>query len=372
MLHLVAFHRCMGAQKRGRKSNRAVPQKKREEIAQIIEENYKGCKPFFISEKLAQYHALKYSSEFIRQLMTEYQLWFPKRKKINTHPRRERRESIGELLQADASDHNWFEGRGPRSHLHLFIDDASSSIEGGRFELEETTEGYYRAFQPILEEKGRPVHLYTDKRGVFVVNQGNKKGKTQFRRALDELQITLILAHSPQAKGRIERAFKTLQERLVWEMRIRGINTLEEANHFLPKYLEEHNKKYARSPKNPSDAYRPLNKNKELKYILCKKTKRKVTKNLEIQYNNDIYQLTPPSGISLRNQKITVITTLDNEIFFEYQGHLLDAVQYEDRYTKPKQSLYECIDKWKNKREIPKTPIAHPCRKQGHRTRKTV
>ena len=329
------------SKKRGRKSNRAVSQEERKRIAQIIEANYRECSPLFTSEKLAEYHQTHYSSEFIRGLMIEYQLWFPKRKKTNIHPRRERKESEGLLLQADASDHDWFEGRGPRCHLHLFIDDATSRIEGGRFELEETTKGYYRALKPVLEKKGRPVQLYTDKRGTFVVNQGKRKGETQFARAMEELEIEMIIAHSPQAKGRIERAFGTLQKRLVWEMRIRDICTLEEANHFLPKFLEEHNKKYAKRPISPFDAYRPLNKNKPLKYILSKKEKRQVSKNLEVQYEKETYQLDPPNGVRLQNQKITVITTLDNEQFFEYQGHLLKAVRYSDVECR---KVGDCID----------------------------
>ena len=231
------------SRKRGVKSNRAVSESERKRIAKIISCHYQGCKPLFVTEKLHHYHHIHYSSEFIRQLMIEYQLWVPKRKKINIHPMRQRRESEGMLLQVDASDHHWLEDRGPRCHLHLFVDDATSKIGGGWFELEETTEGYYRAFKPILEQKGRPVNLYTDKRGTFVVNYGSKKSKTQFARAMQELDINMITAHSPQAKGRIERAFFTLQERLVWEMRIKHICSIEEANRFLPEFFEEYNNK---------------------------------------------------------------------------------------------------------------------------------
>jgi len=202
------------SKKRGAKSNRSVSDEDRKKIVRIISEHYWDCKPLFISEKLEQYHDIKYSSEFIRQVMIEYRLWVPKKNKAKTHPRRIRRASEGELLQGDASDHDWFEGRGPRCHLHLFVDDATSNMAGGWFEMEETTKGYYKALEPILKQKGRPVSLYTDKRGTFVVNQGNKHGKTQFGRAMAELEINMITAHSPQAKGRIERAFGTLQNDL--------------------------------------------------------------------------------------------------------------------------------------------------------------
>ncbi|MBA3604058.1 MAG: DDE-type integrase/transposase/recombinase [Parachlamydiaceae bacterium] len=140
-------------------------------------------------------------------------------------------------MQIDASHHAWFEDRGPKCHLHLLIDDATSKLMGGYFAPEETTEGYYRACFPYFEKMGRPVSLYSDKRGTFIVNQGCPRHDTQFARAMKELDIRMITAHSPQAKGRIERAFGTLQERLVWEMRLNNISSIEEANVFLPNFL---------------------------------------------------------------------------------------------------------------------------------------
>lgn len=353
------------SKKRGRKSNRAVCPEKRQEIFQIIQRHYGGCKPLFITEKLSEHHKIYYSSEFIRKLMIDEGMWFSRRKKGKAHPRRPRKEAAGLLLQADASDHDWLEGRGPRCHLHLYIDDATSKIEGGQFELEETTEGYYRALERVLRKKGRPVSLYTDKRGTFVVNQGKKRGKTQFARAMEELEIKMIIAHSPQAKGRIERAFGTLQERLVWEMRIHNICTLEEANAFLPTFLEKHNRKYAKEPLSPLDAYRPLNKKKELKYILSRKEKRRVSKNLEVQYKNEIYQLREPHGVSLKNQEIAIITTLDNDRVFEYKGHLLEAVSYlEVEYKKPEICIDQLMKKWKGK-GLCKPSVKHPWRQRA-------
>jgi len=354
------------SKKRGARSNRAVPLEERRKIVGIISEHYKGCKPLFTSEKLMQRHDIKYSSEFIRQLMIEYHLWFPKIGKAKIHPRRQRRESEGELLQGDASDHEWFEERGPRCHLHLFVDDATSRIEGGHFDLEETTEGYYRALKSILERRGRPINIYTDKRGTFVVNQGSKGGETQFSRAMNELEINMIIAHSPQAKGRIERAFGTLQERLVWEMRINHISTIKEANRFLPKFFEEYNNKFAEKPSNPFNAYRPLNQNTLLKYILGTKEERTISKNLEIQYKNQTYQLTPPEGfrLNLKKAKVTVITTLDNELAFEYRGHRLKYKRYSELEYK---GAGVCVDKlmgnWKGSRSKKSKPCKdHPWR----------
>jgi transposase len=350
------------SRKRGVKSNHAVPKEERKKIVRIISEHYQDCKPLFISEKLEQHHGIKYSSEFIRQVMIEYHLWFPKANKAKRHPRRIRRASEGELLQGDASDHDWFEGRGPRCHLHLFVDDATSKIAGGWFGLEETTEGYYQALGPILEEKGRPVNIYTDKRGTFVVNQGNKRGKTQFARAMKELEINMIIAHSPQAKGRIERAFGTLQERLVWEMRINRICTTEEANSYLPKFFEEYNSKYGEQPSNPIDAYRPLNQYSSLKYILSTKEERKVSKNLEVQYKNQIYQLSSPIGLqlSLKNAIVSAITTLNGELAFEYQGHLLKHICYSElEYKEPEICIDGLLANWKDGRGKKTKPSKH-------------
>lgn len=352
------------SKKRGIRSNRAVLETKKAMISTIIGKHYQGCKPLFVSEKLKQYHEIKYSSEFIRQLMTQHGLWFPKTKKQNLHQRRLRRESEGELVQIDASDHDWFEGRGARCHLHIFVDDATSKIQSGYFAEEETTAGYYKAALAYFTKKGRPVSLYSDKRGTFTVNQGNKRGKTQFARAMSELGINMILAHSPQAKGRVERAFKTLQERLIWEMRIRNISSIDEANKYLPDYLEEHNKKFAKKATSPCEAHRALHKELPLKYILSTKEIRTVSKNLEVQYNNEFYQLKPPQNLQLKREKITAITTLDGELVFSYKGIHIDYVKYSEiEYCEPKLTNKELMANWGAQYAIKTKPSRnHPWR----------
>lgn len=353
------------SKKRGKKSNRAICEGKQKEIIKIICKYYRGCKPLFISEKLEQYHNINYSSEFIRQLMIKHHLWIPKVKKVKVHQRRKRRDSEGELVQLDASDHDWFEERGPRSHLHIFIDDATSKIYSGYFTPEETTEGYYRASQIYFEKEGRPISLYSDKRGTFKVNQGNTAGDTQFGRAMKELQINIIFAHSPQAKGRVERAFKTLQERLVWEMRIRGISCIEKANEYLPEFLEKHNQRYSEPPASSFNAHRPLNPI-TLKYILSTKETRTVSKNLEVQYNNQTYQLKPPINLELKlkKAKITAITTLEKELVFDYQGTHIEYVHYSELlYQKPKMKIEHLLNNWKDGQRLSKKPPRnHPWR----------
>ncbi len=268
------------SKKRGRKSNRAVSNEHCQQIVKIIKDNYYDCGPLFIAEKLEEHHNIKYSSEFIRQIMIKYHLWVPKTSKKKTHQRRARRECEGELVQMDASDHDWFEGRAPKCHLHLLVDDATSKIYGGYFTKEETTEGYFKACLPYFEKEGLPISFYNDKRGTFKVNQGEKQGETQFARAMRELGVEMIFAHSPQAKGRIERMFGTLQERLIWEMRIEHISSIEEANKFLPGFFEKHNNKFAVEPASSFNAHQLLSRKQSLKYILCSKLERTVTKNL--------------------------------------------------------------------------------------------
>jgi len=309
------------SRKRGKRSSRRISERRREEIAGIIARKYPDFKPGFAAEKLGELDGIIFSSETIRQIMIEYKIWFPRKGKMQIHPRRERRACVGELLQTDASDDMWFEERGPRCHLYIIVDDATSEVTDGHFELEETTEGYFKLFQRYFERNGLPVSIYSDKRGVFKVNQGEEGALTQFGRAMKELGIEMIYAHSAPAKGRVERTFETLQDRLVREMRLQNICTIEEGNAFIQTYLEKHNQKYRVEPRSPHNAHLPLESNKPLKYTLCYKSKRVVSKNLEVNYKNKIYQIENSQATQhLRKVKIEVIETLDGEILFEKHG----------------------------------------------------
>ncbi len=309
------------SKKRGAPSSRKIPDERRIEIAQIISSKYPDFKPEFATEMLKERHGISFSSETIRQIMIEYKIWFPRKSKGSVHQRRQRRLCVGELEQTDASDHLWFEDRGPRCHLYVIIDDATSVIINGHFEPEETTKGYFTIFEMYFKKKGLPVSIYCDKRGTFKVNQGIKKSLTQFGRAMKELGIEIIYAHSPQAKGRVERIFKTLQDRLVREMRLNNISTIDEGNAYLPIYLAKHNLKYGVEPANPHDAHLPLKNNKPLKYILCNKYQRTVSKNLEVNFDNKIYQIhADKTTFHLRKTKIDVLETMDGEIRLEHRG----------------------------------------------------
>ncbi len=341
------------SKKRGKTSNRAISDQMCQEIISLIIKEYQFCKPLFITEKLKERHNISFSVEFIRQLMIKNHMWIPRQKKLKLHQRRQRRECEGELEQIDASDHLWFEDRGPKCHLHILVDDATSKIMGGYFSLEETTEAYFRACLPYFEKNGRPISLYSDKRGTFVVNKGSRKSQTQFSRAMKELNINMIIAHSPQAKGRIERVFGTLQERLVWEMRLRNISTIEEANVFLPSFIDLYNKKFSEQPANPFNAHRPLDHEKPLKYILCIKESRTVSNTLEVSYRNKIYQLHPNKDLvlKLKRTKIIVITTLENELMFVYNDIIINYTIYNERpFTNSYMSIDELMNNWKSRK----------------------
>jgi hypothetical protein len=261
--------------------------------------------------------------------MIEYKIWFPRRGKGPVHPRRERRACVGELLQTDASYHLWFENRGPKCHLYIIVDDATSDITDGYFEPEETTEGYFKLFEAHFQRDGLPLSIYSDKRGVFKVNQGLKRGVTQFGRAMKELGVEIIYAHSAPAKGRVERAFETLQDRLVLEMRLQNISTIEEGNVFIRTYLAKHNPRYSVAPRSSHNAHLPLKINKPLKYILCSKYKRIVSKNLEVNYGNKLYQIVADKTTHhLRKMEIDIIETLNGEIRFERNGERIKFKEY--------------------------------------------
>lgn len=318
------------SKKRGAKSNRSFSEGFKQEIITIIAGKYMSCRPGFVTEKLECNEGIEISDEAVRQLMIEHHLWIPRRSKKQIHQRRNRKECEGELVQIDASDHKWFEDRGSRCHLHLIVDDATGKIKGGYFAEEETTIGYYRAIQLYLEKEGRPVNIYCDRRGTFKVNGGKKRTITQFQRAMKELGIGMIYAMSPEAKGRVERTFGTLQDRLVCELRLRHISTIQEANAYLPEFMADYNAKYGKVPASPFNAHRNLNPDQELKYILCFKDVRKVTKHLEISYKGKIYQL-DEKCIGLKKGKVEVIRTLNGELLFTHNGVKLETNIFIDR-----------------------------------------
>ena len=247
---------------RGRRSNNRSDPAVSEFAVTLVRENYIDFGRTFAAEKLAEDHGLKVSRETLRKWMQNAEIWLSRKQWRTFHQPRLRREAFGELIQIDGSDHHWFEDRGPRCTLLVFIDDATSTLMQLRFVTSESTFSYFEALDLYLAAHGRPVALYSDKHSVFrVANQSAKSGHgvTQFGRALNALNIEILCANSSQAKGRVERANRTLQDRLVKELRLAGISDREAANAFLPGFTDRYNTKFAKVPRRADNLHQPMN-----------------------------------------------------------------------------------------------------------------
>lgn len=316
------------SKKRNMPSNNKICEEIKQNILAITKERYIDFGPTFLKEKILENHNYDISKETLRKWLIAEGIWIPKSYgKIRIHQMRERRSCFGELIQIDGSPHDWFEGRRNKCCLLVFIDDATSKIVHLCFEESETTEGYFKAMLGYIKQYGLPVSLYSDKHSIFRVNMPETKheGETQFKRAMDNLGIEVIYANSAEAKGRVERANQTLQDRLVKELRLAGINDIETANKFLPEFLEKHNKKFAVEPKNKNDAHRQLNlSNEELNLIFSIQNTRTTSKNLELSYDNTVYQIqVVGQGYTLRYSKILVCKDLNGDVSLIYKNKKL-------------------------------------------------
>ncbi len=290
--------------------------------------------PTFAAEKLHELHSLKVNKETLRQWMIEWGLWKPKRhKKVTLHQSRERRACFGELIQLDGSHHDWFEGRAPKCCLLVLVDDATSELVSLRFEDHETTMGYFSVVREYIERCGRPLAFYSDKDSVFRINQPEMMAdaQTQFDRAMGELSIELICANSPQAKGRVERANGTLQDRLVKELRLRGISTQEAANAFLPAFMADYNSRFGVEARSAINAHRQnLATAAVMDLIFSNQQTRTLSKNLELSYKNSIYQVQVDHiGYGLRHAKVTVCEDKVGKVSLLYKGRELSYVMHE-------------------------------------------
>jgi transposase len=298
---LIRAYRSSGlagitSKRRGRPSNNRIDPALLARAIDLVREHYADFGPTFAAEKLAELHGITVKRERLRQAMIAAELHQPKRRRVrNVHPPRERRPQRGELVQGDGSPHDWFEGRGPHCSLLIFIDDATSAIGAGHFALHESTESYFALIAAYLRSHGKPCALYVDKLSVFKQSRAiHGEQLTQFARAMNELDIELICANSPQAKGRVERANRTLQNRLVKELRLAKINSIDEANAFLPTFLARFNQRFAVPPRCPTDAHRPLAAGDDLERILVSVEERVVSKNLTLKFNGVLYQISAP------------------------------------------------------------------------------
>jgi transposase len=323
------------SQRRGRPSNNRLPEKAKERARRLLRQRYHDFGPTLAAEKLAQ-EGLQFSVETVRQLQIAEGLWTVKRARQPViHQLRERRARWGELVQIDGSPHAWFEGRAPKCTLLVFVDDATSQLMYLQFVDAETTFNYFAGVRSYITQYGKPLTFYSDKFGVFRVNIPNPlsgTGLTQFGRALKELDIELICAHSPQAKGRVERANQTLQDRLVKELRLRRISSVVAANLYLPEFIAEYNLRFAVAARSPESAHRPLHKREDLERILTLCDQRILSKNLTLSYNSVIYQIkTKRASYTMRGAHVEIREKSSGEIIIEYNRRPLAFSVYDER-----------------------------------------
>ena len=342
---------------RGAVSNRKIKGAEIKAVLKIVEESYRGFGPTLAYEKLKEKGEITFSLEILRRSMIDVGLWKARKKRNDyVHQARERRPCFGELIQVDGSLHKWFEERGPMCTLLAYIDDATSSIVYAKFVKSESTWSYFEATKQYFRDLGKPLALYTDKHSVFRVNVSkdgqsattDSNGDTQFSRALKSLDVAIIYAQSPQAKGRVERLYKTLQDRLVKELRLANISDIEAANLFLPEYLAGHNARFAVDPKDFTNMHRPLETNDNLDSVFLLQETRVLSKTLTCQYKNKAYQIhTKKATYRLRNATVTVSEARNGDIFLSCEGQALD---YSIIETRPKnkdsdsKNLNEIVD----------------------------
>jgi len=273
---------------RGRRSNREIGDGIRDFAVCLVREHYLDFGPTLAAEKLAEEHGLAVSRETLRKWMAEAGIWLSRKQRRTFHQPRLRREAYGELVQIDGSEHRWFEERGDACTLLVFIDDATGKLQQLRFVKSESTFSYFEALELYLAAHGCPVAFYSDKHTVFRVAKAEARagrGMTQFGRALAELNIEILCANSSQAKGRVERVNRTLQDRLVKELRLAGVSDIETANAFLPVFTTSFNQKFAKVPARPDNLHRALNvAPNRLRDVLCKREQRYVGQQLSFSY----------------------------------------------------------------------------------------
>jgi len=361
--------------KLGKPSNNQMSKALKDKALALIIKNYADFGPTLAQEKIKEEHRLRISVTSVRRMMIIEGLWVPRRvKKKRVFQLRERRSLEGELIQTDGSPHDWFEGRASKCSLLLCVDDATGKLMAGLFAPSETIWGYFDLLMLYLKKHGRPLSLYTDMHAVFRINRVgalNSAGVTEFGRAMKELDIKIIFARTPQAKGRVEKMNRTLQDRLVKELRIRKISTMEAANNFLPTFIDDFNRRFAVVPKNPNNAHRELLLEHNLERIFILKEMRWLSKNLTFQYQNTIYQIkTNRESYALRKTKVFVHGHKDGSIKVFYKGKPLDFTVYQRQEKQGEiadaKQLNEVIDRLQQGQiETPgkskyRPPINHP------------
>jgi transposase len=377
---LKKAYRLLGAKgliskKRGRSSNHQIDAQVKEQALDLLRDRYADFGPTLAHEKLIEVHHLHLGVEKIRQLMIQEGLWHPRRaKRPVVHPMRDRRPRFGELVQLDGSPFDWFEGRAPACTLLVYIDDATSRVMELFFTEAETTFSYFQASEHYFTRYGKPQAFYSDKLSVFRVNLPNSvtgEGTTQFGRAMHQLNVRLLCANTPQAKGRVERMNQLLQDRYVKEMRLRGISSMAAGNAYAPEFIADLNARFAVVPQSQEDAHRPLLPQDDLARILTVQELRVLSKNLTVQYHNAVYQIqTPRPTYALRQAQVVVRENRLGEITIEYKGKPLAYTIYREPIRQAEVTPSKLIESAltsptpsRKKRQPYIPPVDHPWRR---------
>ena len=326
------------SRQRGRVSPLRLDANIRRRIEELLTSEYPDFGATLASEKLAERQGIVVSRETVRRIQIELGMAKPKRRKAKrAHPPRQRRPRFGELVQVDGSSHDWFEGRGPRCTLIVFIDDAISRLTALFFQPSETTYAYMEALRAHTLAHGLPLALYSDRHGIFRVNAKEAEsgdGLTEFGRVAERLRIELIQAKSAQAKGRVERANLTCQDRLIKDMRLEGISTIAEAQAYTSKFIAMWNKKFAKAPLVSEDAHRPWTKSVEaLDEVMARRQERTLSKNLTFSLDGKLYCVDAKGpGLAMRNTKITLLHYRDGTMRVRWKDRFFGYTHFKTNY----------------------------------------
>jgi len=356
---------------RGKSSNRRMPETERQQIVNLLRRHYSDFQPTHASEKLETVHGIKKDPKTIRQIMTEEKLWMPKRRRRPDYrSSRPRKEYYGEMEQFDGSYEHWFEDRAPSCCLLASIDDATSQITWAQFERDEGTFPVFTFWQEYLLTHGQPRSIYLDRLRTYynnLVPERDEELLTQFQRAMKELAIETIVAYSPQAKGRVEKLFKTLQDRLIKEMRLRNISDIKTANQFLKEeFIPWFNQKYDKEPAKKVNLHRRLGQQekRQLPAILSRHSQRVVQNDFTIRFNNKWYQLTKEQPATIRPQeRVLLEERIDGSLWLRLRGKYLNYQVLPAKPVKQIKQPWVIAATQKKERKHYKPPQDHPWRK---------
>jgi len=356
---------------RNKESNRKISNEKIKEVENIVKKKYHDFGPTFTAEKLKEDHRIIISKETLRLFMADWGLWQikPRKQSKKWHVWRARKNNFGEMQQFDGSYHHWLEDRFEELCLLLSIDDATGNVTHAKFDYNESTMAVFKFWTEYFAQNGLPVSIYLDKYSTYKINHknavDNKDIITQFERAMNQTGVRPITAHSAEAKGRVERVFQTLQDRLVKEMRLHNISTIEDANGFLKEYIPKFNAKFAVVPNKKANLHKKVNKQLEekLPQIFSVQDERKVNNDYTIMFKTKYFQLDQKQPTTVYKKDTVIIEEhLDNTLKVNLKGHYLN---YKVLPERPKKQIDIKLSAITGKKQSSwKPPIDHPWRTQ--------